>query len=63
VDERVATFLDRVNISQARLDGLEKDLGLKGNQFQIALLVFFVSAPLRCFRCFKAMFDGISVTT
>jgi hypothetical protein len=41
------SFLDRVNISQARLDGLEKDLGLKGNQFQIALLVFFVSAPLR----------------
>ncbi|KWU42228.1 transporter [Rhodotorula sp. JG-1b] len=36
------SFLDRVNISQARLDGLEKDLGLKGNQFQIALLVFFV---------------------
>lgn len=37
------SFLDRVNISQARLDGLEKDLGLTGNQFQIALLVFFVS--------------------
>ncbi|GAA5990880.1 hypothetical protein JCM10908_000062 [Rhodotorula pacifica] len=36
------SFLDRVNIAQARLDGLEKDLGLKGNQFQIASLVFFL---------------------
>ncbi|BGP24271.1 hypothetical protein JCM10295v2_003181 [Rhodotorula toruloides] len=36
------SFLDRVNIGQARLDGLEKDLHLKGNQYQIALVVFFV---------------------
>ncbi|GAA5968860.1 hypothetical protein JCM11641_000760 [Rhodosporidiobolus odoratus] len=36
------SFLDRVNIGQARLDGLEADLGLQGNQYQIALLVFFV---------------------
>ncbi|GAA6020852.1 hypothetical protein JCM10207_001681 [Rhodosporidiobolus poonsookiae] len=36
------SFLDRVNIGQARLDGLEADLGLKGNQYQVALLVFFV---------------------
>ncbi|SGY43392.1 BQ5605_C001g00021 [Microbotryum silenes-dioicae] len=37
------SFLDRVNIGQARLNGLEKDLHLKGNQFSIALLVFFTS--------------------
>ncbi|KAK4055978.1 hypothetical protein OIO90_002972 [Microbotryomycetes sp. JL221] len=36
------SFLDRVNIGQARLDGLEEDLGLVGNQYQIALVVFFV---------------------
>ncbi|KAM0787385.1 hypothetical protein ACM66B_003470 [Microbotryomycetes sp. NB124-2] len=36
------SFLDRVNIGQARLDGLEKDLNLVGNQYQIALVVFFV---------------------
>ncbi|KAK4049038.1 hypothetical protein OIV83_004399 [Microbotryomycetes sp. JL201] len=36
------SFLDRVNIGQARLDGLEKDLKLVGNQYQIALVVFFV---------------------
>lgn len=36
------SFLDRVNIGQARLDGLEKDLNLKGNEYSIALVVFFV---------------------
>ncbi|KAF8529980.1 putative MFS nicotinic acid transporter Tna1 [Gautieria morchelliformis] len=37
------SFLDRVNIGQARLAGLEKDLKLHGNQFDIALTIFFVS--------------------
>lgn len=37
------SFLDRVNIGQARLAGLEKDLGLHGNQYDIALTIFFVS--------------------
>ncbi|KAF9512561.1 hypothetical protein BS47DRAFT_1345338 [Hydnum rufescens UP504] len=32
-----------VNIGQARLANLEKDLHLKGNQYDIALTVFFVS--------------------
>ncbi|POY74243.1 hypothetical protein BMF94_2681 [Rhodotorula taiwanensis] len=36
------SFLDRVNISQAKLDNLEKDLKLTDHQFQITLLVFFV---------------------
>ncbi|GAA6027742.1 hypothetical protein JCM8097_008011 [Rhodosporidiobolus ruineniae] len=36
------SFLDRVNIGMARLDGLEADLGLSGNDYQITLLVFFV---------------------
>ncbi|GAA5849775.1 hypothetical protein JCM8547_000559 [Rhodosporidiobolus lusitaniae] len=36
------SFLDRVNIGQARLDGLEADLGLTGSHYQIALLMFFV---------------------
>ncbi|KAK5046109.1 hypothetical protein LTR84_008566 [Exophiala bonariae] len=30
-------YLDRNNIAQARLNSFEKDLGLKGNQFNIAL--------------------------
>ncbi|KAM0752161.1 putative MFS nicotinic acid transporter Tna1 [Meredithblackwellia eburnea MCA 4105] len=38
----LCSFLDRVNIGQARLDNLEKDLHLKGNQYNIALVVFFV---------------------
>ncbi|KAF9506094.1 hypothetical protein BS47DRAFT_1353318 [Hydnum rufescens UP504] len=37
-----STFL-YVNIGQARLAGLEKDLHLKGNQYDIALTVFFAS--------------------
>ncbi|KAF8485646.1 putative MFS nicotinic acid transporter Tna1, partial [Gautieria morchelliformis] len=35
--------LDRVNVGQARLTGLEKDLQLRGNQYDIALTIFFVS--------------------
>ena len=30
------------NIVQARIQGLEDDLKMKGNQFNIALLVFFI---------------------
>ncbi|GAA6062195.1 hypothetical protein JCM10212_006476 [Sporobolomyces blumeae] len=36
------SFLDRVNIGQARLDHLEQDLGLKGNQYNVCLILFFV---------------------
>lgn len=35
-------FLDRVNISNARLFSMEKDLGLEGTQFNTALVIFFV---------------------
>lgn len=35
-------FLDRVNISNANLYGMSKDLNLKGNQYNIALTIFFV---------------------
>lgn len=35
-------FLDRVNISNAKVYGIEKTLGLHGNQFATALTVFFV---------------------
>jgi MFS family permease len=37
------SFLDRVNIGNARLYGLEKDLGLHGNQYQIAVSILFVT--------------------
>ncbi|SCU80728.1 LAFA_0C00848g1_1 [Lachancea sp. 'fantastica'] len=37
-----AAFLDRINISNARLYGMEADLGLHGDQFNVALTVFFV---------------------
>ncbi|KAF9889688.1 hypothetical protein FE257_006994 [Aspergillus nanangensis] len=35
-------FLDRINIGNARLMGLEKDLGMSGHQYNIALFVFFI---------------------
>lgn len=35
------SFLDRVNIGNARLFGLESDLHMSGSDFNIALLVFF----------------------
>jgi hypothetical protein len=34
---------DSVNIGNARLYGLEKDLGLVGNQFQVAVSILFVT--------------------
>jgi len=37
------SFLDRVNIGNARLYGMEEDLGLSGDQYQIAVSVLFVT--------------------
>ncbi|MCJ1475634.1 hypothetical protein MMC13_004297 [Lambiella insularis] len=35
-------FVDRINIGNARIQGLEKDLGMKGSDYNIALFVFFI---------------------
>ncbi|GAB7366750.1 hypothetical protein MBLNU230_g0705t1 [Neophaeotheca triangularis] len=35
-------FIDRSNIGNAKIDGLVEDLGLTGNQFNIALTVFYI---------------------
>ncbi|KAJ5092520.1 hypothetical protein NUU61_007390 [Penicillium alfredii] len=37
------SFLDRVNIGNARLYGLEEDLGLVGDQYQVAVSILFVT--------------------
>ncbi|KAI1759520.1 MFS general substrate transporter [Hypoxylon sp. FL1150] len=34
--------LDRANLGNAKTDGLEKDLGLVGNQFNLLLILFYV---------------------
>lgn len=39
---------DRVNIGNARLYGMEKDLGLDGNKYQIAVSLLFVTYIVRC---------------
>ncbi|KAI0796794.1 MFS general substrate transporter [Abortiporus biennis] len=39
----LANFIDRTNIGNARIAGLEKDTHLKGNQFNTCLAVFYVS--------------------
>lgn len=38
----MAAFLDRINIGNARLLGLEEDLNMKNNDFNIALFIFFI---------------------
>jgi len=35
-------FIDRINIGNARLQGLEKDLKMEGQDYNIALFVFFI---------------------
>lgn len=35
-------FLDRINIGNARLQGLEKDLNMSGHDYNIALFIFFI---------------------
>lgn len=35
-------FLDRINISNANVFGLSKQLGLNGDEFNVALVIFFV---------------------
>ena len=37
----------QVNIGNARLYGLEEDLGLVGDQYQIAVSIFFVTYCVR----------------
>jgi MFS family permease len=39
----LVSFLDRVNIGNARLYGLEEDLGLHGSQYQTAVSLLFVT--------------------
>ena len=36
-------FMDRVNIGNAKLYGLERDLGMAGNQYQLAVSLLFVT--------------------
>ena len=38
----VLSFLDRINIGNARIQGLETDLNMSGQDYNIALLVFFI---------------------
>jgi fucose permease len=35
-------FLDRINIGNARLQGLEKDLHMKNHDYNLALFIFFI---------------------
>lgn len=40
-----APLMLRRAISSARVQGIEKDLGMSGNQFNIAISILFVSLP------------------
>ncbi|POR31100.1 Uncharacterized protein TPAR_08702 [Tolypocladium paradoxum] len=37
------SYMDRTNIGNAKIAGMDKDLGLDSNRYSIALIVFFVS--------------------
>lgn len=39
----LANFIDRTNVGNARIAGLERDTHLRGNQFNICLAIFYVS--------------------
>jgi MFS family permease len=39
----LASFLDRANIGNAKIEGLEADINITGTQYNIALSVFFIS--------------------
>lgn len=41
-------YIDRNNYAAARLQGLEDDLGLEGNQYQTGLSILFVGYVCRC---------------
>ncbi|PGH05375.1 hypothetical protein AJ80_08343 [Polytolypa hystricis UAMH7299] len=38
----ILSFMDRINIGNARIQGLEKDLNMSGHDFNIALFIFFI---------------------
>jgi MFS family permease len=42
----LANFVDRSNVGNARIAGLEVDTHLKGNQFNVALTIFYISYVL-----------------
>lgn len=35
-------FIDRINMGNVRLQGLEKDLKMKGQDYNVALFIFFI---------------------
>lgn len=37
------SFLDRTNIGNAKLDGLQTDLHMSNNQYNLSLTIFFIS--------------------
>lgn len=38
----ILAFLDRINIGNARIQGLEADLHMHGSDYNVALLIFFI---------------------
>ncbi|KAF4124644.1 Major Facilitator Superfamily, partial [Geosmithia morbida] len=38
----VMSFLDRINISNARIQGMDRDLDLSGNHFNVMLFIYYV---------------------
>ncbi|KAJ3544678.1 hypothetical protein NM208_g2923 [Fusarium decemcellulare] len=39
----VMSYIDRANIGNAKIEGMNEDLGLTGNQYNVVLSIFFVT--------------------
>lgn len=50
-------FLDRTNIGNARILGMEEDLNMTGNSYNIALFIF-VRLPTCCLVCGRSANEG-----
>jgi hypothetical protein len=55
------SHIDRANIGNAKIEGMDKDLGLTGNQYNIATTIFFV--PYIIFGMFKWWREDIWMLT
>jgi hypothetical protein len=51
----VLSYIDRANIGNAKIEGIEADLGLSPKQYQITLSIFFIGYILcGTYQCMRS---------
>lgn len=53
----LCSFIDRTNVGNAKILGLEKDIGINDHQYAIGLCVFYATYIARCVICRSAKFE------